>query len=245
MAWTYPRIIAHRGGGSLAPENTLASMQKGASLGFKGVEFDVKLSSDQTAFLLHDDTLQRTSNGHGDANALAYAELAKLDAGSWYSKDYAGEPLPRFDDVAGFLIAHGVWANVEIKPSKGCDEATGTAVALASRALWSEVALKPVLSSFSVAALRAAEAAAPELPRGYLVDEVPPDWAVTMRELGCVSLHCNWKKLSRETVAAVKAAGYGLLLWTVNDPAIARKFLALGVDAIVTDRLDLIAPDFA
>jgi glycerophosphoryl diester phosphodiesterase len=244
MSWPYPRIIAHRGGGSLAPENTLAAMKKGVTLGFKGVEFDVKLAKDATAFLLHDDTLQRTSNGKGPGNELTSVELSQLDAGGWFSAEYAGEPVPRFDIVAQYLIAHDTWANVEIKPSKGRDEETGKAVALATRDLWREVALKPVLSSFSVASLRAAKAAVPRLPRGYLVDDIPREWQATMRELDCVALHCNWKKLTRDLAAAVKSAGYGLLVWTVNDPAKERELLAWGVDALVTDRLDLITPEF-
>jgi glycerophosphoryl diester phosphodiesterase len=244
VSWPYPRIIAHRGGGAMAPENTLASMKRGVALGFKGVEFDVKLAKDAAPFLLHDDTLDRTSNGSGPANALTGAELAKLDAGSWYSAEYAGEPVPRFDDVANYLIAHDTWANVEIKPSAGCDEATGRAVALVARDLWREVRLKPVLSSFSLTALRAAKSAVPELPYGYLVDNIPREWESTLRELDCVALHCNAKKLTRDVAAAVKSAGYGLLAWTVNDAAVARELLAWGVDALVTDRLDLIAPDF-
>lgn len=245
MSWPYPRIVAHRGGGSLAPENTLASMKRGVAMGFRGVEFDVKLAADSTPFLLHDDTLDRTSTGHGDANRFTYAELGKFDAGTWFSQDYAGEPVPRFDNVAKFLIEHDTWPNVEIKPAAGCDDETGKAVALATRELWKEVALKPVLSSFSIASLRAAKAAVPELPRGYLVDDIPRNWAETMRELVCVSFHCNWKKLTPEIASAVKAAGYGLLVWTVNDVTAAHQLLSWGVDCLVTDRLDLIAPDFA
>jgi glycerophosphoryl diester phosphodiesterase len=245
MSWPYPRIIAHRGGGSLAPENTLAAMKRGIGLGFRGVEFDVKLARDEVPFLLHDDTLDRTSNGSGPGNALVSGELAKLDAGGWYSAEYAGEPIARFDAVAKFLIEHDAWANVEIKPSAECDEATGKAVALAARELWQGVALKPVLSSFSLTALRAAKLAVPELPYGYLVDDIPGDWENILRELDCVALHCNAKKLTRGVAAAAKSAGYGLLVWTVNDVARARELLSWGVDALVTDRLDLIAPTFA
>lgn len=245
MNWIYPRIIAHRGGGSQAPENTLAAMKRGVSLGFKGVEFDVKLAKDGVPFLLHDDTLDRTSNGSGQANEMSYADLAKLDAGGWFSPEFAGEPIPRFDTIAKYLIEHDTWANVEIKPSPGCDEATGAAVALAARELWQGVKLKPVLSSFSVASLRAAKSAAPELQFAYLVDDIPADWPQTMRELVCVSLNCNRKKLTREIAAAVKSAGYGLMAWTVNDQAAARELLSWGVDALFTDSLDLIAPDFA
>jgi glycerophosphoryl diester phosphodiesterase len=245
MHWPYPRIIAHRGGGALAPENTLAAMRRGIALGFKAVEFDVKLAKDAVPFLLHDDTLDRTSDRTGPANLLTAAELAQVDAGSWYSADYAGEPVARFDDVANFLIAHDAWANVEIKPSQGFDEATGSVVARACRELWRDAALKPVLSSFSLAALRAAIGAAPDLSYGFLVDDIPPHWPATMRELKCISLHCNEKKLTRDIAAAIKNAGYGLLTWTVNDPDRARELFGWGVDALFTDRLDVITPSFA
>jgi glycerophosphoryl diester phosphodiesterase len=205
----------------------------------------VKLARDSTLILMHDDTLERTTDGSGRANELSGGELARLDAGSWFSAAYAGEPVPRFDVVAKYLIAHDTWANVEIKPSHGYDDVTGTAVALAARDLWEGVQQKPVLSSFSTAALRAARTAAPELPCGYLVDEVPQDWAATLRELGCVALHCNAKKLTPGIANTVTSAGYGLLVWTVNDTATARDLISWGVDALVTDRLDLISPSFA
>jgi len=244
MTWPYPRIIAHRGGGALAPENTLAAMQRGVSLGFHGVEFDVKLARDAIPFLLHDDTLERTSNGSGAANALTAAELAGLDAGSWFSAEFSGEPIPRFDTVANYLVAHGIWANVEIKPSQGCDAATGTAVALAARELWGGATMQPVLSSFSRSALQAAQLAAPQLARGFLVDAIPDDWPIAAAELECVAVHCSWKQLTPELASAIKSAGYGLRTWTVNEPETARKLFSWGVDAIFTDRLDLIGPDF-
>jgi len=244
VSWPYPRIIAHGGGGSLAPENTLAAMKKSAALGVLGVEFDVKLSSDAKPILLHDDTLDRTTNGKGAANNFTYAELAKLDAGSWFSPDDAGEPIPLFETVAMFLVKHGIWANVEIKPSTGGDEVTGESVALATREFWRDIEVKPLLSSFSIAALRVAKAVAPELPRGWVVRGVPENWLQIMQELGCVSLHCKYRLLTRDIAKAVRDAGFGLMVWTVNDPDAAREALSWGVNAIVTDRLDLIAPDF-
>src|SRR5262249_27352912 len=80
-AWPYPKLFAHRGGGKLAPENTLAAMRLGQSLGYRAVEFDVKLSRDGVAMLLHDATLERTTNGKGDAGSCEWELLAKLDAG--------------------------------------------------------------------------------------------------------------------------------------------------------------------
>ncbi|HWZ74476.1 MAG TPA: glycerophosphodiester phosphodiesterase family protein, partial [Casimicrobiaceae bacterium] len=106
IAWPYPRYIAHRGGGKLAPENTLAAMRTGYALGYRMVEFDVKLSADSVPFLLHDDTLDRTTSGRGRADALTWTELSKLDAGRWHSPAFAGEPLPMLEQVAHWAIAN-------------------------------------------------------------------------------------------------------------------------------------------
>jgi glycerophosphoryl diester phosphodiesterase len=101
-----------------------------------------------------------------------------------------------------------------------------------------------VLSSFSIAALEAARAVAPELPRGLLVDEIPADWDETLKRLKCVALHCDHEKLTEEKAAAVRGAGYALLCWTVNDAIAARRLLGWGVDCLVTDALRTITADF-
>jgi len=242
--WPYPRIIAHRGGGVLAPENTLAGLRKAKARGFAGVEFDVMLTADATPVLMHDERLERTTNGHGAVAATEYGAMRGLDAGSWHSREYAGEPVPDFERAGRLCVELGLWANVEIKPSAGHEAETGKAAALAARELWRGAALQPLLSSFQPAALAAARQAVPELPRGALTTGIPPDWARWMRELGCVSLHCDYRLLLPQQARALRAAGYWLLCYTVNDPAIARVLFDWGVDAIVTDRLDLIAPDF-
>ena len=117
--WPYPRIVAHRGGGKLAPENTLASIDVGAKYGHKMIEFDAKLSKDGEIFLLHDDNLERTSNGWGVAGELNWQDLLRVDAGSWYSKMFKGEPLPLLSQVAERCREHGMMANIEIKPTTG------------------------------------------------------------------------------------------------------------------------------
>ena len=242
--WPYPRIIAHRGGGALAPENTLAGMRKAKALGHAGVEFDVMLTADATAILMHDETLARTTNGSGMIAETSYGDLLKLDAGSWYSPAHAGEPVPSFERAGRLCVELGLWANVEIKPSTGFEAETGTTAALLARELWRGAPLQPLLSSFEPASLAAARQAAPELPRGALTEGIPPDWEQWMQTLGCVSLHCDYRLLQRQQARAVRDAGYWLLCWTVNDPEIARVLFDWGVDAIFTDRLDLIAPDF-
>ena len=243
--WPYPRIIAHRGGGTLAPENTLAGLRKAQELGFGGVEFDVMLAGDATPILMHDQRLERTTNGSGAIAATAYRDMLKLDAGSWFSTLYAGEPVPSFENAGRLCIELGLWADIEIKPSTGLEAETGKATALAARELWRNAPLQPLLCSFQPAALAAAKDAAPELPRGALTKSIPEDWEQWMQKLGCVSLHCDYRMLLPRQARAVRAAGYWLLVYTVNDPEIARVLFDWGADAIITDRLDLIAPDFS
>ncbi|WP_226068150.1 glycerophosphodiester phosphodiesterase [Dickeya zeae] len=242
--WLYPAIVAHRGGGSLAPENTLAAIDVGAQHGHKMIEFDAKLSQDGHIFLLHDDTLERTSNGWGVAGELPWDKLVGLDAGSWYSSQFNGERLPLLSEVAKRCEQYGMAANIEIKPTTGCDEQTGRVVALAARELWRNHPVAPLLSSFSVEALAAAQQAVPELPRGLLLDEWEDDWRNLTTRLGCVSIHLNHRLLDEARVRELKDAGLRILVYTVNQPDRARTLLQWGVDCICTDRIDLIGPQF-
>ncbi len=242
--WPYPRIIAHRGGGTLAPENTLAAMRKAKALGFAGVEFDVMLAADATPILMHDQTLERTTSGSGAIAATAYRDMLRLDAGSWHSREHAGEPVPSFERAGRLCIELGLWADIEIKPATGYEAETGRAAALLARELWRGAPVQPLLCSFQPASLAAAREAAPELPRGALTKTIPLDWEQWMQKLGCVSLHCDYRMLLPQQARAVRDAGYWLLCWTVNDPEIVRVLFDWGADAIITDRLDLIPPDF-
>ncbi|HEY4997496.1 MAG TPA: glycerophosphodiester phosphodiesterase family protein, partial [Usitatibacter sp.] len=159
--WPYPRIFAHRGGGSLAPENTLAAIRVGQSFGYAAHEFDVKLSGDGVALLLHDATLERTTTGNGRAADFPWSELAKLDAGAWHSEAFRGERIPTFAEAAALLRSKGTMANVEIKPTPGLSAETGRAVALEAAKHWAGASRAPLLSSFSFDALMAAKDAAP------------------------------------------------------------------------------------
>lgn len=242
--WPYPLIVAHRGGGSLAPENTLAAIEVGARHGHKMIEFDAKLAQDGQIFLLHDDTLDRTSNGWGVAGELVWDKLVQLDAGSWYSPAFRGEKLPLLSEVAQQCARLGLMANIEIKPTTGLEKETGRVVALAARRLWQAQTVAPLLSSFSVDALEAAMQTAPELPRGILLEKWDDNWLALTQRLNCVSLHIDHKELTEARVAALKEAGLHILVYTVNSPERARLLLNWGVDCICTDRIDLIGPDF-
>lgn len=245
MRWPYPRVIAHRGGGSCAPENTLAALRAGHARGFHAVEFDVMLSADAHPVLIHDETLERTTSGHGAVSATLLSALARLDAGSWFGREFKGEALPGFAAAAGLCRELGLLANVEIKPAGGYARETGRIVASQALALWDGAPVPPLLSSFEEAALEAARAAAPALPRALLFDAVPADWCQRAQRLDCIAIHCNASRLDKALAGVILEAGYALATWTVNDVESARRLFSWGVTSVFTDRLDLITPDFA
>jgi glycerophosphoryl diester phosphodiesterase len=240
--WPYPRLIAHRGAGLLAPENTLAALRVGASFGYRMFEIDVKLSADGKPVLLHDATLERTTDAQGPVGELSLAQIAQLDAGSWHSAAFAGEPVPLFSNVCAWLRANDLMANVEIKPVPGREAETGAAVALAAAHAWLGRAVPPLLSSFSEDALAAALRAVPRLPRALLLHRVPDDWLERLERLECVALDVNHEALTADTVARAHGEGYRVLAYTVNDPARVALLQEWGVDAVITDSVDVVPP---
>jgi glycerophosphoryl diester phosphodiesterase len=240
--WPYPALVAHRGAGRLAPENTLAAMRVGAAHGYRMVEFDVKLTGDGKAILMHDATLERTTNGRGLAGAATLGELALLDAGSWHGPAWAGEPVPTFAAVAAWLRANAILANVEIKPTPGRERETGAAVAMAAALAWHGGDVPPLLSSFAEVALEAARDALPELPRALLVGRPPDDWIRRLRRLGCVALDADHATLTREIVARAHGEGFRVLTYTANEPARVDELRGWGVDCVITDAVDAIRP---
>ena len=236
--WPYPRWIAHRGAGRLAPENTLAAFRLGAAHGYRMFECDVKLSADGVPFLLHDATLERTTSGRGTAGELPWAALSRLDAGAWHSAAYAGETLPTLEALARWCRANQLLLNIEIKPTPGTEAHTGEVVAREARRLWQGADTPPLLTSFRPEALAAAQAAEPGLPRGLLLDTRWDGWLAAAQQLGGVAVVCKHTLWTRETVDQVQAAGLRALSYTVNDDDVARHLLALGTDGLITDRVD-------
>lgn len=241
--WPYPRLIAHRGGGKAAPENTLAALAVGRRAGFLGVEVDAMLSRDRTPYLLHDPDLGRTTNGQGTLATTGDEEVARLDGGAWFSPQFAGEPVPTLVQALDRCRSLGLWINVEIKPAPGWEEETGEVVA-ATLGDWlarqpEGPVPPPLLSSFSPLALEAARRVTPACARAWLVGQVPEDWADRALALGVVALHCQGESLGSNQARAIKTAGLGLACYTVNGGEQARALLAQGVDALITDNLAL------
>ena len=237
LGWPLPRLFAHRCGGALAPENTLAGLCLAASLGMRAVEFDVMLSADGSPWLIHDETLERTTDGTGRVCETSDRELRRLDAGRWWHPAFAGEPLPTLASAAGFCRRLGLRANVEIKPAAGFEAVTGEVVARQVRALWAATEL-PLVSSFSATALAAARAAVPELPLGSLHERPPADWLARAKALDVLTLHCAAACLDQDLLREAGAAGIPVLCYTVDDPVRATELFRRGVAAVFCDRLD-------
>ena len=240
--WPYPRWIAHRGAGKLAPENTLAAFRLGAAHGYRMFECDAKLSADGVVFLMHDATLERTTTGTGIGGDQPWAALAQLDAGSWHSRAHAGEPLPTLANLARFCLANGYHLNIEIKPTPGLEQKTGEVVAREAQQLWQGQAVPPLLTSFRPESLEGARSTAPQLPRGLLLDTLWTGWLETALALECVAVVCNHALWDTSSVTQARSAGLRMLSYTVNDEWAAQRLIDLGTDGIITDRVDLFTP---
>lgn len=242
QAWPLPFWIAHRGAGKLAPENTLAAFRLGAQHGYRAFECDVKLSSDGIPFLLHDATLERTSNGQGLAGDLPWATLSRLDAGSWHSRAFAGEPLPSLEALARFVIGNRYAFNIEIKPTPGQALLTGQVLGREVLRLWAGSGLAPLFSSFEPEALQGAKETAPDIPRGLLLDSLRDGWLAEAQALGCAAVIANYRLMDEATMGAIHAAGMKALVYTVNDAEASQALIARGVDGIITDTVDRFSP---
>lgn len=230
-----PRVMGHRGAAATAPENTLAGIRRAADCGVSWVEFDVKLTADQIPVLMHDDSLKRTTGQDLLAAEVTFEEMKGFDAGSWFGPEFAGERVPSLAETLALLLKLGMLPNIEIKPSPGEEATTVTRTLEVLERVWPAGRPAPLMSSFSRISLETLRNQAPDLPRGYLVEELPEHWATTAKELGCVTIHHYAKVVTAVQVAETKAAGYGLAVYTVNDPEQARKLLDWGIDCLITD----------
>lgn len=237
----FPKVIGHRGAAAHAPENTLASFAKAKDCGAPWVELDVQLSADGVPVLFHDDDLDRTSSGHGPLTAQPLAALRGLDAGSWFDPAFAGEKIPTLDEALRHIAALGLGVNIEIKADEAAGSRTALAALTVARSAWPSKAAPPLISSFAESAVATARDAAPDWQRAWLVDGPPPgDWKNRLAKLECASLNLDHSHLSAALAFEVKAAGYGLLAYTVNHPARAERLWAWGVDGVFSDCPDMI-----
>ena len=245
QSWPLPFWIAHRGAGKLAPENTLAAFRLGARHGYRAFECDLKLSADGQPFLLHDSTLERTTNGSGVAGQLPWHELSRLDAGSWHSRAFAGEPLPTLEAIMRFVQGNALALNIETKPTPGMELETGRVL---GRALSQATALvgwngeNLLFSSFRPESLQGALDTAPQVPRALLLDNLWLGWFQMAQRLGCGAVITQHRLMDAALIAQLHGAGLRALCYTVNEESDARRLLALGIDGLITDAIDRFSP---
>ncbi len=255
--WPFSRVIAHRGSGTMAPENTLEGFRVGLRHGYKAMETDAMLARDGVPILMHDEKFGRTIlNDPRSVPELTSYEVRTLDAGSWFAPQFTGVPPAGFEQAMRWARANGVWFNIEVKPAEGYEYETGRVVGEITKRLFADQIRPggdvkdainpeaPIFSSFARESLRGVIETCPDLPRGLLTLEIPEDWREALAEYRCVSLNCDEKTVTKEFAREVKDLGYWLCCWTVSDPVRARELFSWGVDAIFTDRLDVIRPCF-
>lgn len=235
-----PFVIGHRGAKGLAPENTLVSLRRARAEGATWVEFDVMLSRDGVPVLIHDDRVERTSDGMGAVADLYLSDLRKLDAGSWFGNAFAGELIPTFAEAIVTLVSEGLGANVEIKPYPGKAIETADAICRQIANDWPEGLPRAVISSFDSDAIAIARDAVPDIERAMLFGKLPDNWRQIVCELDCRAVHLSDHHVNADIAAMIIEEGYTLRVYTVNDPKRAEELRQMGVASIFTDRPDLI-----
>lgn len=244
-----PLILAHRGASAYAPENTLAAFRLARELGADGIELDVQLSRDKVPVIIHDDDVDRTTDGHGRVSDLTIAELARLDAGSWKTKDYRGEPIPTlaqvFDALGDWLKPVGrvrpCLINVELKTERiitdGLEREALNTIARHN------VDDRILLSSFSPLSLHRAKQINPHLRRGLLYDASMPihlrgAWLAFWADPQ--NMHPEHTMIDKRYMEWAKRKKLGVATWTVDDPEQAKRLADLGVNIIITNKPDVI-----
>lgn len=231
-------ITGHRGAAALAPENTLASIKKAAEVGVSWVEIDTQLSADGIPVVIHDETVNRCTNGKGKIANLSLAELKELDAGSWFSPEFSGEQIPTLAEACEACLALGLTLNLELKihHDKQIEPLVNAVVDLLKE---KEFPLDKLLfSSFQKRALELCQQQMPSVRRGFIC-EVWNDYSLTSIEASQpYSVHIDHRILTPTIAKSIKDAGYVLKIWTLNKADKAQHFFDMGVDNIITDTPD-------
>lgn len=253
-----PFIIAHRGG-DLAPENTIPSFEAADAMGARMVEFDVQLSADNRLVVIHDETIDRTTNMKGTVKDFTLADLRLMDAGNWFNPAFAYTQIPTLDEVIDFCSRHKILMNLEIKASDDREQNLRIAKAVCGRLKNdSSIHSQILVSSFDKRCLFEVRKHLPDIGMAYLIDI--HDWKVEwlrvsqklekeVDALNCLSVNVNhWSDrtgqmiLTEHHVEQIKGltkAPY-LLSYTVNDSRRAQQLRDFGVDAVFSDNLEMI-----
>lgn len=228
------KVMGHRGAALLAPENTLASIRAAAKTGVKWVEIDVYLVDQGGLIIFHDDTLNRCTSGQGFTRDASLSLISTLDAGSWFSSEFAGEKVPTLLDALDCIQSLGLGLNLEIKHDTPDVERIVPAVMDTLKTHWRDND-KLMISSFNHAALLMVHELDATRHLGQLYEYIPDDWQAQLQAIEAYSLNCDYSLLTEAQAHAVKAAGYKLLCYTANAPDLVADHWDWGMDAVITD----------
>lgn len=236
-----PLVIAHRGARDVAPENTLAAFRAAVEAGADGIELDVSRCQTGEIVVLHDDTLDRTTNGAGPLDRTPFYALRELDAGGWFAPRFAGERVPLLSEVLQLAcsVRQGggrLRVNIEIKGMHR--KGDGIEEEIAEMVLARELERDVVISSFNPLALWRMRQAAPELQRALLYAAGMPaalSQVWPSRLLSPITFHPEWRLISGARVRRAHDAGHRVNVWTVNEETDLRRCIAWGVDGLITD----------
>ena len=230
--------IAHRGASHKFPENTLQAFAAAIQAGADMCELDVQLSRDGIPIVIHDDTVDRTTDGHGAAAALTLAEIKRLDAGIRFGPGFAGARVPTLEEVL-IEVAGRCRLNVELK-------GPGTSLEVCRLLRQYGQLETSIVSSFDWAALQEARSFESAIALGVLADRAPDTMLDAARGLDAFSVHPRWNLLTQTLSNSAHRSGLQVLVWTVDDPARMKRMIALGADGIMTncpDRLSALIAD--
>lgn len=231
-------VFGHRGACGYAPMNTIPSFEKALEQGADGTEFDVRLSKDGHVVILHDDTVDATTDGHGVVHEMTLAQIRELDAGGWFAERFRGTRIPTLDEVLETL-GRRVVINIEIKAESF--DAHGLEQRVAQAVARHAVEEYVVISSFNPLSLRRFHKIAPHIPIAYLHHpEIPFFLPMLMTGLPHESRNPHYSEVTPGYMQWARKHGYRVNTYTVNDPAVARSMRDLGVDSVITDVPDVI-----
>lgn len=237
-----PRIIAHRGFSGKAPENTLAAFRRAIDIRVDMIELDVTLSSDGTVVVFHDDTLERTSTGSGPVMERSLAELKELDAGRWFGAEFAGERIPTLAEALDLINGQAL-LNVEIKTEAvGDGTADGIVEKVVALVRERQMESQVIVSSFDPRALAQLRALVPELRSAALYNrELHEGMGPTavMDHVGASAFNISRRLVTEEQVEECHRSGRPIAVYTVNEVEAMKLLFELGVNALFTDRPDL------
>ncbi|TYL44479.1 glycerophosphodiester phosphodiesterase family protein [Dickeya sp. ws52] len=233
-------LIAHRGAPSLAPENTLIAMHKAAQRGATWLEVDVKLTRDCQPVIIHDDRVDRTTNGRGLVAGLTLAEIRRLEARAQYGEAFAGVTIPTLQELITCVLELDMGLQLELKPTAGDDVETAEVALAVLKSMWPANRERLFLSSFSVRSIQAAARLMPDVPRAFAVVVPPKKPLALLQETHCQILHCLSELLDEDAQRILTDSGIEYAVAVVNDAAQARRFLDNGAQTVLSDIPDLL-----